>query len=92
MKIVITVETAGPLSLADVETCISKTFRRFKRDRVLCVEDQGKHDLPGTLHINPPASVRWEMYRSESHGCRACKAPVSPPYTLCAACADQKGA
>ena len=91
MKIAIMVESTEPLSLADVETCISKTFRRFKRDRVLCLDDQGKHDLPGTP-VNPPASVRWEMFRSESHGCRACKAPVSPPYTLCAACADQKGA
>lgn len=92
MKIVITVESTEPLTLSKVETCISKTFRRSaKRDWALGLEDGGKLDLAGTP-VNPPASVRWEMFRSESHGCRACKAPVSPPYTLCAACADQKGA
>lgn len=93
MKVTITVESSELLTLESVAACVDKTFRRSRLDRhrPLGLEDSGKLDLASTP-VNPQAVVRWEVFRSEGSKCRACKAPVAPPHTLCASCADEKGA
>lgn len=62
MKLQITIEVDGPISLDDAVECLRKAMRPYKRGRVLCLEDTGSVKLPYTP-INPACLVRWELYK-----------------------------
>lgn len=62
MKMVITIEVNDPMTLNDAEVIVRKAMKGFKHDRVLSVEDGATRDVP-TSPVNPPAKVRWELYK-----------------------------